>query len=131
MKEIVFIALAFAAPAAMADIHCSDATGHITYLSTQYNRGIPPQDGDVIRTMEVRIDGKLVSRSVAYQGSKPPVLGPINPDFMSKVMLQGDTYKSDFAALMVLSQNKENATVVLTQPEQAYVICHQEFYPVP
>lgn len=136
MKKFLLLALAVAAPAARANTDCSDATGEVQYHHQDYNRGIPPRNGDVLGTTQIRVRGKLVSESVEYKGLNPK-LGPIGDSFTDETVLHQDTGSSgfvkDYSALMTLTRNAGNFQEVpgITLPYSAYVICRYNFLAVP
>ena len=135
MKSLLVLSLSLLSTAAFADTVCSNAAGNVRYRHTGYNRGIPPRQGDVLGTIQITVDGVVVSRSVAYEGRKPD-LGPVNPDFSAIQVLKQEQYSKDFSALLTLSKNPTNPSASdtvhgLSLPLLTFVVCHEVNYPVP
>lgn len=131
MKNALILLSLFATPAFANSTSCSDAAARVQYKHEGYDRGIPPRDGDVIDTIEVIVDGKAVSKSVAYKNA-PPELGPISPDFSGIQVLHEDGQGRDFSAKLVLSKNEKNpAAVSVDLPVESYVICHEITVAIP
>ncbi len=133
MKSLLLVSLSLLSTAAFADTRCSDANGRVQYVHLGYDRGIPPRDGDVIDTIELRVDGALVSQSEAFQG-KAADLGPINPDFSDIRILKQDSLSKDFTATLVLSKNASNAAasrLSVSLPLSTLMICHESDIQVP
>lgn len=130
MKALLLLS-ALLSSSAFANTICGSADARVEYRSIGYNRGIPPRDGDELGSIEVRVDGKLVSRSVAYQGRSPD-LGPINPDISEIQILRKDGMTKDFSAKLALTKNATNPSAVRVElPLETYVICRTVDIAVP
>lgn len=133
MKQLLLLVLALSAPLAHAsNTSCTDASGTVQYTHRGYNAGMPPRDGDVIGTIQIKIRGKLVSESIAYK-NREPKLGSINPDFTEQKVLHQESGRSgsvkDFSAKLTLSKNGEASPFEMTS--SYYVICQEIFLAIP
>jgi hypothetical protein len=131
-----FALLTFATHAS-ANTACSDAGGRIQYVETGYARGIPPERGDLLSTVQIFVNRQLVSESKFYEGLNPEI-GPVSAELSEIAVISiedgsfGGTTKH-FSAKMALVKNRarfsEGRSFEL--PSSAYVICQTVDFPVP
>lgn len=138
MKILGFLSflILFSANSVLANTVCSTATGSPQYKEIDYNKGIPPQAGDLLKTVQVFVDGKLVSESKYYKKLNPE-LGTISAALGDIRLIRSEAnssgFRRDYSARLNLEKNPLSQSDVpqLELPFSEFVICTEITIPAP